>query len=185
MPDTMIPQFRFADGELVVDSRFGEMRLRWLPEPHAVERGHASKRLKPFWPEFCIVRDEEGSEDRGRNSDGGCVEEEPQNTQNTQKKVIHREDAKDAKGGGRVEAGSPVSEVGGQRAEGELGREVAFQALRAQIPDDVAACGARFSSHQWPVMLMVHNQPLAARSGDAYSMRGGNRGIPALLGFAR
>ena len=37
MPDRMIPTITFVDGELIVESRFGDMRLRWLPESRAEE----------------------------------------------------------------------------------------------------------------------------------------------------
>ena len=113
MRGNMIPTITFVDGELIVESRFGEMRLRWLPEPRAVERGSGQRRWKPFWPEFRLVRDE-----------------------------------------GRLEVGDRKTEIGGQSDPRELAREAAFRAFRAQVPDDVAACGALFSSHQWPVMLM-------------------------------
>jgi hypothetical protein len=54
----MIPKITFIDGELVVESRFGEMRLRWLPEPRAMERVVGGRSWKAFWPEFRVVSGE-------------------------------------------------------------------------------------------------------------------------------
>ena len=37
----------------------------------------------------------------------------------------------------------------------------AFYAFQELIPEDVASCAYPYASHQWPVLTMVHSQPLA------------------------
>lgn len=60
-----------------------------------------------------------------------------------------------ARGQGGSDDSPDMSEV-------EKARQEAFAAFRSDVPGVVGDCAANFSSHQWPVMLMVQRQPRAA-----------------------
>jgi hypothetical protein len=117
------PAFSFDGGVLSIDTNLARMRIQWLPKPQAEELAPGGRRWRAFWPEFRLIRPEQGHG----------------------KRTVYTLD---------LPADHVTEEVAKQKA-------LAFAAFRDQIPAETVRVVEPFGSHQWALMVLLHEQPRA------------------------